>query len=486
MVESKWQRKTKIVATLGPTSRSPEMIRELIRAGVDVFRLNFSHGSRSEHEASISWIRKIAKDENTCVGILQDLRGPKIRLGELYEESLELTAGSRVYLVPIDKARKDPTVLPIDYHYLVEDVKEGDRILLADGTMELMVEKVLEDSVLAEVIVGGVVRSHKGVNLPSSALRIPAFTEKDREDLELGLSLGVDFVALSFIRHENDVKPLREMIQPMTDPPMIIGKIEKPQAVARLDEILDVVDGVMVARGDLGVEMKLEDVPIIQKRIINAARRRSKPVITATQMLLSMVNNPRPTRAETSDVANAIIDGADAVMLSEETATGSYPLEAVKVLNRVACATEKVLEYFLRDSLLENVEVSIENAISRSAWEIAKELKASAIVASTASGKTARLVSRFRPSIPVVAVTHKEKTFRQLSLSWGIVPTLTKPFASTDEMFREAEQWVVEHKIANSGDKIIVTAGIPVGQMGTTNLIRVIEVGRDERARSSS
>lgn len=474
--KNKGIRKTKIVATLGPSSRSREMIRELIRAGVDVFRLNFSHGSRTEHRESIHWIKEIARSENACVGILQDLGGPKIRLGELYRDPLELTAGSKVYLAPLQKARKDPGILPVDYPYLLEDVREGDRILLADGTIELAVDRIINDFVLAEVMVGGVVRSHKGVNLPSSALRIPAFTEKDRADLEVGLSIGVDFVALSFIRHENDVAPLREMIRHVPDPPMIIGKIEKPQAVTRLDAILDVVDGVMVARGDLGVEMMPEEVPIVQKRIINAARRRAKPVITATQMLLSMVNNPRPTRAETSDVANAIIDGADAVMLSEETAIGSYPVEAVRILDRVACATENVLGDFIRNTPLEDAEVSVENAISRSAWEIARELKASAIIASTASGKTARLVARFRPSIPVIAVTHNGKTFRQLSLTWGIIPSLTRSFSGTDEMFQEARRWVIEHGISKAGDKIVVTAGIPVGQTGTTNLIRVIEI----------
>ncbi|MEJ5300300.1 MAG: pyruvate kinase [Thermodesulforhabdaceae bacterium] len=473
---SERQRKTKIIATVGPASESLEMIRQLAKAGVDVFRLNFSHGTRSEHAARVNHIRTLSSSENICLGILQDLGGPKIRLGQLPEDQMELTTGSKVYLVPSQKEKPGSNVIPINYPYLLDDVREGDRILLVDGTMELVVEKILEDAVLARVVVGGVVRSHKGVNLPSSALRIPAFTEKDQEDLEFGLSLGVDFVALSFIRHEDDVKLLREMIKNVPDPPMVIGKIEKPQAVERLDAILNVVDAVMVARGDLGVEMKLEDVPIIQKRIIREARRRAKPVITATQMLLSMVNNPQPTRAETSDVANAIIDGADAVMLSEETAIGRYPVEAVRVLDKVARSTESVLEDFLQNSLVESVEHSVENAISRSAWEIAEELGASAIVASTASGKTARLVARFRPSMPVIAVTHRESTFRQLSLSWGVIPALTKHFTNTDEMFQEARRWVVEHKLARPGDRIVVTAGIPIGQMGTTNLIRVVEI----------
>ncbi|MGC8718687.1 MAG: pyruvate kinase [Thermodesulforhabdaceae bacterium] len=471
-------RKTKIVATLGPASDSPEMIRSLIRAGVNVFRLNFSHSTRAKHGAVITHIREISRKENLCVGILQDLGGPKIRLGSIPGDEMSLTTGEKVYLVPSDRAKSYPSeVLPVDYPYLVEDVKEGDRILLADGSMELIVEKKAEDALVTRVMVGGIVRSHKGINLPSSALRIPAFTEKDREDLEFGLSLGVDFVALSFIRHEDDVKPLKEMISSAPEPPLVIGKIEKPQAVVRLGNILNVVDGVMVARGDLGVEMRPEDVPIVQKRIIREARRRAKPVITATQMLISMVNSPQPTRAETSDVANAIIDGADAVMLSEETAIGSYPIEAVRMLDRIARSTESVLEDFLRDSLVEDVENSVENAISRSAWEIAKELKASAIVASTASGKTARLVSRFRPSVPIIAVTHRESTFRQLGLSWGVIPALTEPFTGTDDMFEEAKKWVLEHGIAGVGSKIVVTAGIPVGQMGTTNLIRVIDIG---------
>jgi pyruvate kinase len=470
------RRKTKIVATLGPASNSPDMIKQLARAGVNVFRLNFSHGTKSEHAARVEHIRTFARNENICLGILQDLGGPKIRLGQLPDDQIELTTGSQVYMVPSQKAKSSQNVLPVDYPYLLKDVKEGARILLADGTMELLVEKIIDDAVVAKVLVGGVVRSHKGVNLPSSALRIPAFTEKDREDLEFGLSLGVDFVALSFIRHEDDLKPLREMIQDVPDPPLIVGKIEKPQAVERLDAILNAVDAVMVARGDLGVEMKLEDVPIIQKRIVREAKRRAKPVIIATQMLLSMVNNPQPTRAETSDVANAIIDGADAVMLSEETAIGQYPIEAVKMLDRIAIATEAVLEDFIQDSVGELVENSVENAISRSAWEIARELGASAIVASTASGMTARLVARFRPSMPIIAVTHRESTFRQLSLSWGVIPAITKHFTSTDEMFQEARQWVVEHSVATSGDRIVVTAGIPIGQMGTTNLIRVMEI----------
>ncbi len=468
-------RKTKIVCTVGPATESPAMLKKLIEAGVNVFRLNFSHGSVEKHVEIIRTIRRIAREQRCPVGILQDLGGPKIRLGCLINEPLEVITGSIINLISAKESR-DHNTLPIDYPYLMEDVKEGDRILLGDGTLELIVEKKLENLMVAYVVVGGVVRSHKGVNLPSSSLRISSFTEKDERDLEVGIKEGIDFVALSFIRHEDDIKPVRKMISSLEEPILIIGKIEKPQAVARLDKILDNVDGVMVARGDLGVEMALEEVPLIQKLIIRKARIRSKPVITATQMLVSMVNSPRPTRAETSDVANAIIDGADALMLSEETAMGMYPLEAVMMVEKIAIATERNLGNFIGDDFLSSEGVSIEDAISRSAYNIAKELKASAIVASTASGKTARLVSRFRPAVPIVAVTHSEKTFNQLSLSWGVIPALAEPFHDTDSMFKTARNWVIERSIAKVGDKIVLTAGIPIGKMGTTNLIKVMEI----------
>ncbi len=468
-------RKTKIVATIGPASAYPEKIKSLIRAGVNVFRLNFSHGDHEFHGQVIDFIRSAANDENACVGILQDLSGPKIRLGYLSEEEVVLKSGSVVHLVSASTS-KERDVLPVDYEYLLDDVSEGDRILLADGTIELVVTQKKESRLVATVVVGGVVRSHKGVNLPTGGLKIKAFTEKDEADLEFGLKKGVDFVAMSFVRHEKDVLPVVERIKHTENRPLLIAKIEKPQAMERLDQILNVVDGVMVARGDLGVEMPLEKVPISQKMIIRKALNKAKPVITATQMLGSMTTNPRPTRAETTDVANAIFDGTDAVMLSEETATGKYPVETVMAMDRIAREAENHLEkFFRRPESYQKIE-AVEEAISWSAWMLSRELQSVAIVASTDLGATARLVSRFRPKAPIIAITHKSSTFRQLSLSWGVIPVLTGKFKDTDDMFSVARKWVEDNGMAKKGDCIVITAGVPVGVSGTTNVVKVVRI----------
>lgn len=482
-------RKTKIVVTLGPASASPDVIEKLIQAGADVFRLNFSHGDHTSHEQMIDTIRSIASEKNVSIGILQDLGGPKIRLGTLNKDPFFLQSGTLVRLFPGTKSNYD-MLLPVQYDYLLDDISEGDLILMADGAIEMLVEKKGTEFLLARVTVGGIIRSHKGVNLPSSTLRIQSFTHKDREDLSFGLKKKIDFVALSFIRHEQDLTPVMEMISQSDNRPAIIAKIEKPQAVDRIGQILDKVDGVMVARGDLGVEMPLERVPILQKSIIQAARHRAKPVITATQMLGSMTENPRPTRAETTDVANAILDGTDALMLSDETAMGRYPVEAVEVMDRIARETERHFEKFFRrakrydlDSLdKEQIEsqgdgiIRINEAIGRSACVMAEELEAVAIIASTASGTTARLVSRFRPQAPVIAITHDASTYRNLALSWGVFPILVEPLNSTDEMFDVARNWVTTQGLAHAGDILVITAGAPVGMRGTTNLVKVVTV----------
>ncbi len=468
-------RKTKIVATIGPASAYPEKIRSLIRAGANVFRLNFSHGDHEFHGQVIDFIRSASTDERACVGILQDLSGPKIRLGYLPEEEVALESGSVVYLISASSS-KERNVLPVDYEYLLDDVSEGDKILLADGTIELVVTQKKESRLIATVVVGGVVRSHKGVNLPAGGLKVKAFTEKDEADLEFGLKKGVDFVAMSFVRHEKDVLPVVERIKQAENRPLLIAKIEKPQAMERLDQILNVVDGVMVARGDLGVEMPLEKVPISQKMIIRKALNKAKPVITATQMLGSMTTNPRPTRAETTDVANAIFDGTDAVMLSEETAMGKYPVETVMAMDRIAREAENHLEkFFRRPESYQRIE-AVEEAISWSAWMLSRELQSVAIVASTDLGATARLVSRFRPEAPIIAITHRRSTFRQLSLSWGVIPVLTGKFKDTDDMFSIARKWVEDNGIAKKGDCIVITAGVPVGVSGTTNVVKVVKV----------
>lgn len=470
----KLMRKTKIVCTIGPTTEAPNRIKGLIRAGMDVARLNFSHGDHDSHRKTLRAIRQISKELGKEIGILQDLSGPKIRLGKLPERERELQTGERVVLSPNDPP--DLTTIPVNYPFLLEDVGIGDRILLADGMVLLKAEAKKSEGIVCEVVVGGLIHSHKGINLPSSSLKIPAFTEKDRADLAVGLEEGVDFVAQSFVRNEHDLEPIKSILKGCENPPLLIAKIEKPDAVERLGEILSFVDGVMVARGDLGVEMPLEEVPIIQKEIIRMARDAGKPVITATQMLRSMVNSQRPTRAEAADVANAILDGTDALMLSEETAIGNYPTIAVNILDRIAKVTEAHMKE--RPSSIEfgpDRLPTTESGIGRSACLMAEDLHAAVIVAGTTSGSTARLISRFQPSCPVVGMTPKLTTQRQLTLSWGVTSVLINSFSNTDDLFDLASSWIREQDLAHKGDRIIITAGVPVGVSGTTNLIKVIE-----------
>ena len=467
-------RKTKIVATIGPASADPQVLGKIIAAGLDVARLNFSHGDHASHQRTIDLVRRLAAEQGRTVAILQDLAGPKIRLGEL-PQPLRLEAGREVALTPGSTA--EPGVLPVDYPSLLEDVAAGQRILLADGLVELEVVEVSDQRVISLVKVGGEVSSRKGVNLPTSELGISSFTAKDQRDLEMGLAAGVDLVALSFVRSERDLAPLRERLNHSENPPLLVAKIEKPQAVERLHEILAAVDGVMVARGDLGVEMPLEQVPLIQKRIIAEARRAGKVVVTATQMLRSMMDNPRPTRAEAADVANAILDGTDAVMLSDETAMGSYPLESVEMMDRLCRATEgQVNSETLLKEELSHLLPAATAALSRAACWLSRDLKPAAIVASTTSGGTARLISRYRPEATLVGLTPDPSTCRQLALSWGVVPALVEPFSDIEEMTLRARRWVLEQGLAKPGEHIILTGGVPVGTPGTTNLLKVLEL----------
>jgi pyruvate kinase len=470
------RRKTKIICTLGPATDSAEGIASLIEAGGDVFRLNFSHGDREEHRERIRRIREVSAVAGREVGILQDLGGPKIRLGTLPEQGIELEAGMSVALGVEGQSREG--VVPVSYPFLLEDVKAGERILLADGLVELEVHEVASDRLVCAVLIGGTVTSRKGVNLPQAKLRVAAFTEKDRKDLEVGLEEKVDFVALSFVRHEDDLTPVRERLFHQDNPPMLIAKIEKPQAVERLEPILEAVDGVMVARGDLGVEMPPEKVPMIQKEIIAAARRAGKPVITATQMLRSMVDSPRPLRAEASDVANAVLDGTDAVMLSEETAIGRYPTEAVQVLHRVALEAEPEIDHeeMLADSESPAVP-GVTGSISRAAYELAFGIGAAAIVTTTASGDTARLVARLRPAPPVLALTTTKTVARQLDLSWGVISAVVEGADTTDELAEAILAELARHGLGGSGDRVVITAGLPLGSSESTNVIRVEELG---------
>ena len=468
-------RRTRIVCTLGPATNSPDMIMRLINEGMDVARLNFSHGDHEQHRQTIRTVRSLSKRAGKEIGILQDLGGPKIRLGQLSSPKRTLVHGERVALVPGEYAEGDS--IPVNYPELIEDIEEGNPILLADGTVQLTVVEKRDQSVVCEVLVGGVILSRKGVNLPLSRLRVPAFTPKDREDLMVGLDEKVDFVALSFIRGPEDLRNVSEIISGATHHPMLIAKIEKPQAVESFERILAAVDAVMVARGDLGVEMPLEEVPMIQKRIIQITRQAGKPVITATQMLSSMLENPRPTRAEATDAANAVLDGTDALMLSDETAMGAYPVEAVSILDRIARATEPYLDEgaYLQEEISEMLH-TVPAGISRAACMLTLDLKAAAIVATSSSGSTARLVARFRPSAPIIALTDHIETQRQLSLSWGVIPYLVGSFIDTDRMFASARSWAMEKGVVKPGDCLVVTAGVPVGVSGTTNLLKVMEI----------
>ena len=468
-------RRTKIVATIGPATDSPGMIRALIEAGLDVARLNFSHGDHRSHGRIIKLIREIAAETGRNVGILQDLAGPKIRLGDMSQGEVTLNNGDDLVLFAGGSC--DGPEIAVNYPYLDQDVEVGDPIMLADGLVELKVKAIKDGKVTCTVLVGGVISSRKGVNLPVSSLRIASFTEKDRRDLEFGIKAGVDFVALSFVRHESDLDEVRTILNHVDNQPLLIAKIEKPQAVERLEQIMGMVDGLMVARGDLGVEMRLEEVPLIQKRIIRQARREGKPVITATQMLRSMMENTRPTRAEANDVANAVLDGSDAVMLSDETAVGSYPVEAVKVMHRIAEVTEPALDSaaFLGDHGSKLVP-SVEGNISRAACNLALSLKSAALVAGTMSGLSARLVARFRPSMPVVAVTAIPEVQRQLALSWGVQAVLAPQCKDSDQLFELSARVLLDTGLAKPGDRVVITAGVPIWMPGTTNLIKVADL----------
>ncbi|MDR1397048.1 MAG: pyruvate kinase [Desulfarculales bacterium] len=471
-------RKTKIVCTLGPATSSPEMIEKMIAAGMNVARLNFSHGSYESHANTYNSIRKAAERHNRHVGILQDLSGPKIRLGELPREII-LETGQEVLLGASGGGADGKIFLPVGYPYLYEDVQIENRILLADGLVEFKVVDKRDRTLVCQVTAGGVLSSHKGVNLPTSNLRIPAFTDKDKEDLEVGLKLGVDFVAMSFVRHEDDVKPVKQRLIELASKtgrqrPLLIAKIEKPQALERFSQILSEVDGIMVARGDLGVEMPLEQVPVIQKRLIREARRAGKVVITATQMLRSMIDNPRPTRAEANDVANAILDGTDAVMLSEESAVGSYPVEAVLTLDRVARATEPdMADWRFLDEQTSGLLSETSAAISHAVCLLARDLNPAVIVATTHSGSTARLISLYRPPVKLMGLSSSPEVCRQLCLSWGVDPVINDNYVEIYEIIQSGVNKACQNGFACPGDKVIVTTGFPLGTSGGTNLIKV-------------
>ncbi|MBE9069052.1 pyruvate kinase [Leptolyngbya cf. ectocarpi LEGE 11479] len=465
-------RRTKIVSTIGPATQDSDTLRSLIEAGATTLRLNFSHGTHDDHQRSIRLIRQISFELNQPVGILQDLQGPKIRLGKFENGSICLKTGDSFILT----SRPMPgtqTISSVTYEPLVEEVPTGAIILLDDGKVEMrVVSKDMEKRNLnCEVVVGGKLSNSKGVNFPGVYLSIKALTDKDRVDLAFGLDQGVDWVALSFVRNPQDVLEIKEIIANAGKRVPVIVKIEKHEAIEQMEAILSLSDGVMVARGDLGVELPAEDVPILQKRLIATANRLGIPVITATQMLDSMVSNPRPTRAEVSDVANAILDGTDAVMLSNETAVGDYPVEAVATMAKIAMRTEK--EQITQNSSEAAASRTIPNAISQAVGQIASQLDAAAIMSLTKTGATARNVSKFRPRTPILAVTPHTEVARRLQLVWGIKPLLVVDLPSSNQTFQSAVNVAQEKELLHDGDLVVMTAGTLQGVSGSTDLIKV-------------
>jgi len=464
--------RTKIVCTIGPASEDEGTLRGMIQAGMDVARLNFSHGDHRVHARYITTIRRLAQEMNRAIAIIQDLQGPKIRLGEIAAGSVELVPDSKVILT-LESVPGSPSELHLPCPELMAHAAPGDRILLSDGEIELQLLEAQKDRLLTRVVAGGKLRSRQGVNVPGVELGIPSLTVKDERDLAFGIEHGVDYVALSFVRKAEDIQALRQRIKEKGADIPIIAKIEKAEAVEAFDQILEASDGIMVARGDLGVETPAAGVPILQKEIIRKSNLSAVPVITATQMLESMMEHPRPTRAEASDVANAIFDGTDAVMLSGETAVGAYPVKSVETMATIAETADRHASYTILDDLEARLCLSVTDAVSQASCEMARDLNAKAIITTTASGYTARMVARYRPGTPIIAVTSREEVRRRLALIWGVETVVVRQPTSTDEVIELSVDALQERSLASPGDILIITAGIPHGGPGRTNMIKV-------------
>ena len=466
-------KRTKIVCTLGPASEKEEVLTALIENGLNVTRMNFSHGSHEEHKGRMDLVKKVREKLNKPVAILLDTKGPEIRTGNFDQPEVLLEEGQR-FTITMNDVIGTKDICTVSYKGLANDVVAGDTILIDDGLVGLRVEEVKGEDILCIVENSGIVKNHKGVNVPGVKINLPALTDKDISDIEFGISQGIDFIAASFVRKVSDVLAIREVLEKNNATDIqIISKIENQEGVDNLDEIIAVSDGIMVARGDLGVEIPTEEIPIVQKMMIEKCNEAGKPVITATQMLDSMMRNPRPTRAEVTDVANAIYDGTDAIMLSGETAAGKYPVEAVKTMATIAKRTEETLDY---DNLLENNSIkneTVTDAISHATCTTAVNLNASAIITSTSSGHTARMVSKCRPKCPIIATTHDEKVMRRLALTWGVYPLKAEVAGNTDEVIENSIESSKQARYINDGELVVVTAGVPVGMSGTTNLIKV-------------
>ncbi len=465
--------KTKIIATIGPASQQKAVLTELINEGVDVIRINSAHGDQESHRAIIETVRDIEKESDQALALLYDIAGPKIRLGDLPEKGITLETGQSVSLSETSQGK-----LPVNCPGFAEILEPKSRIFINDGAIQLKVESIENEIVHATVIIGGLVTSRKGVNLPDSNIPIPALTETDKSNLRFALHADVDWLALSFVRSADNYNEVRKIMQDEDIWRPVIAKIETPQALDEIDHIIDAFDGCMVARGDLGVEIPIEEVPHVQKELIQKCNHAGKPVITATQMLESMIEHNRPTRAEAADVANAIYDGTDCVMLSGETAVGKYPVKTVQMMNSIIISTEKQINYF-HERFSELSVKSTADSVSHAVFQATVDVRAEAIVTMTHSGSTARMVSKYRPPVPIYALTPFQNIQRQLNLVWGVRPLLIESSESTDQMFDLAQRKLQEIGVVKPGDRIVLSAGVPIGRPGTTNLMKVQVVGED-------
>lgn len=478
-------KRTKIVCTIGPASKDVKILTKMVKAGMNVARLNFSHGTHANHRKLIKNIRSVAKKLNQPIAIMQDLQGPKIRVGELPQAGIMLRKGSKIILTTaVDRYNSRDKKIPITYGLLHKDVQVGHILLLDDGLLELKVLKTEDKDIICEVVVGGKLTAHKGINLPETTLTVPAITKKDEKDVEFGIKMGVDLVALSFVKNAKEVYDLRYLIRQYEkklgikdQPPIkIIVKVEKHEAIKNLDEIIEATDGIMVARGDLGIETPAEDVPLLQKSIIDKCLAAAKPVIVATQMLDSMIRNPRPTRAEVSDVANAVIDHTDAVMLSGESATGKYPVETVETMAKIITETEASHYDDLVGDKIKKKFSTVDEAVSNVATILANTMEVKLILAASLSGDTARLVSRYRAELPVLVAVNNERVRRQLNLSWGVIPFIIPQCRGLEEFIDRSVGYLKKNKYIKKGDRIIIVAGEPVGVTGNTNLVEIKDI----------
>ena len=469
-------RKTKIICTIGPASESEERLRELMLAGMNVARFNFSHGSHEEHKAKFDRVIKVSSELKLPVATLLDTKGPEIRLKDIEGGKTELVSGQK-FILTTEEILGNNEKVTITYKGLKDDINVGTTILIDDGLIEMVVDEINETDIICSVVTGGPISNHKGVNIPGAALSMPYISDVDRSDIMFGCDMDFDFLAASFVRCKEDILEVRKIIEEHGSHMKIIAKIENTQGIRNLDEILEAADGIMVARGDMGVEIPMEEVPIVQKQMIKKAEALGKHVITATQMLESMIKNPRPTRAEATDIANAIYDGTTAIMLSGESAAGLYPVEAVKTMAKIAERTEQDIDYnsrLRRRKDIDNIDTT--TAISHATCTTAMDLKAAAIITVTISGFTAGMIARYKPSCPIIACSVSPRTCRQLNLAWGVTPIWIARESTAEDLFDEAVHAAEKEGYIKKGDKVVLTAGVPLGVSGRTNMIRVVEV----------